>query len=184
VPALDLGDAEVLRLASESPHNGDRFRRLWSGDTSAYALAGNDGESEADAALCELLGYYGGPDPERIDRLFRRSGQDIYLEMPINIAQAALGDTLHAPTLEGEEEVRLEPGTQSGDTVRLRGKGVPSLRGSGRGDQIITYSVVVPRKLNEHQRRLLRELQETLDRPQPSEGERGFFDKVRDALGL
>jgi primase-polymerase (primpol)-like protein len=74
IPALELGDEDVLRLASTSPHNGERFRRLWSGDTSDYARDGNDGESEADCALCELLFFYGGPDEDRADRLFRRSG--------------------------------------------------------------------------------------------------------------
>jgi putative DNA primase/helicase len=73
-PALQLGDDDVIRVASESTHNGERFRRLWSGDTGDYAVDGNEGASEADAALCELLAYYGGPDPERIDRLYRRSG--------------------------------------------------------------------------------------------------------------
>ena len=116
--------------------------------------------------------------------LFRRMGQDLHLEMPINIAQAALGDRLEVPTIEGTAEVKLEPGTQSGDTTRLRGEGVPNLRGGARGDQVITYSVVVPKNLSERQKKLLRELEETLDRPQPREGERGFFDKVRDALGL
>ena len=74
VPALELGDEDVIRLASESPHNGEKFRRLWSGDTSDYAVDGNDGASEADAAICELLAYYGGPDRERIERLWLRSG--------------------------------------------------------------------------------------------------------------
>jgi len=74
VPALQLGDEDVLQVASESPHNGERFRRLWAGDTSDYATDGNGGASEADCALCELLAYYGGPDRERIDRLYRRSG--------------------------------------------------------------------------------------------------------------
>lgn len=74
IPALAIGDEEVLRLASESAHNGERFRRLWSGDTSEYARDGNDGRNEADAALVELLAFYGGPDRERIERLFPRSG--------------------------------------------------------------------------------------------------------------
>jgi primase-polymerase (primpol)-like protein len=74
VPALAIGDEDVLRLASGSAHNRERFRRLWSGDTSDYARDGNDGVSEADCALCELLAYYGGPDRERIERLWLRSG--------------------------------------------------------------------------------------------------------------
>jgi primase-polymerase (primpol)-like protein len=74
IPALEIGDEDVLRLATESPHNGERFRRLWAGDTSDYARDDNDGVSEADAALCELLAHYGGPDRERIERLWLRSG--------------------------------------------------------------------------------------------------------------
>lgn len=120
----------------------------------------------------------------RAHPLFRRVGQDLHLEMPVNIAQAALGDKLEAPTIEGASEVKVEPGTQTGDTLRLKGKGVPNLRGHGRGDQIITYSVETPRNLSERQKTLLRELGETLDRPDPEGGERGFFDRVRDALGL
>ncbi|MBA2362628.1 MAG: molecular chaperone DnaJ [Chloroflexia bacterium] len=116
--------------------------------------------------------------------LFRRMGQDLHLEMPINIAQAALGDRVSVPTIDGETELRVEPGTQSGDTVRMRGLGVPSLRGGGRGEQIISFSVVVPKSLNERQKGLLRELGETLDIPSPQHGERSFFEKVRDALGL
>jgi putative DNA primase/helicase len=74
VPALQIGDEEVLRLASESAHNGARFRRLWDGDTSDYACDGNEGASEGDLALCEILAYYGGPDEARIERLWLRSG--------------------------------------------------------------------------------------------------------------
>lgn len=73
IPALQIGDEEVLRLASTSPRNGEKFRRLWAGDSSAYAVDGNDGESEGDAALFETLAYYSGPDPDRIERLARRS---------------------------------------------------------------------------------------------------------------
>lgn len=116
--------------------------------------------------------------------LFRRIGQDLHLEMPINMAQAALGDRLEVPTIDGVTEVKVEPGIQSGDTLRLKGKGVPNLRGTGRGDQIISYSVVVPHNLNEKQKVLLRELGETLEVPHPEHAERGFFDRVRDALGL
>lgn len=117
--------------------------------------------------------------------MFRRMGQDLHLEMPVNVAQAALGATLEVPTIDGMVEIKLEPGTQSGDTLRLRGKGVPNLRGGGRGDQIIAWSVVVPRNLTERQKQLLRELGDTLDVPQPDDHpERGFFDKLRDVFGL
>lgn len=116
--------------------------------------------------------------------LYRRLGQDVYLEMPVNMVQAALGDKVEVPTVDGPVELKIEPGTQSGDTVRLRGKGVPNLRGSGRGDQIVSYSVIIPRNLTEKQRHLLRELGDTLDVPQPEHSERGFLEKLRDAFGL
>jgi molecular chaperone DnaJ len=116
--------------------------------------------------------------------LFKRMGQDLHLEMPVNIAQAALGDRLEVPTVDGPMELKLEDGVQSGDTVRLRGRGVPNLRGGGRGDQIVTYHVQVPRNLTERQKHLLRELGDTLDVPQPKHGERSFLDKLRDAIGL
>jgi primase-polymerase (primpol)-like protein len=71
--APSLADAEVINRAM-SAVNGAKFRRLWAGDTSGYRHEGNDGHSEADLALCSLLAFWTGPDPERIDRLFRRSG--------------------------------------------------------------------------------------------------------------
>lgn len=94
VTALEIADDEVIRLASTSSHNGARFLRLWDGDSSDYAVDGNDGESEADAAFFEILGFYGGPDPERIERLARRSNrvrekwdrQKDYLKRSINFA--------------------------------------------------------------------------------------------------
>ncbi len=116
--------------------------------------------------------------------LFRRKGQDIHLEMPLNIVQATLGDEVEVPTLNGKVSVRVEPGTQPGDAHRIRGQGFPSLQGSGRGDEVVTFTVIVPKHVNEKQRKLLRELGESLEIPQPQETERSFFDKVRDALGL
>lgn len=116
--------------------------------------------------------------------LFRRIGQDLHLDMPINLVQASLGDQIEVPTLEDPVDVKVEPGTQSGDTYRIRGQGVPALRGSGRGDLVLTYTVLTPKHLNSTQKKLLRELGDTLEKPQPREGDRGFFDRVRDALGL
>lgn len=117
---------------------------------------------------------------------FKREEYNIIYEMPINIAQAALGDHVIIPTLDGEERFYIPPGTQPGQTFRLRGKGVPMPRQNGRGDQIVIASVVVPRKLTEKQRELLEELGKTLEREQrpAEEREEGFFGKLRDALGL
>ena len=76
----------------------------------------------------------------------------------MTFAQAALGATLSVPTVEGSEDVEVPAGTQSGTEIRLRGKGVPRLRGSGRGDMHVVVNVVVPTKLSKRERELLEEL--------------------------
>jgi len=116
---------------------------------------------------------------------FVREGNDILLELPLNVAQAALGTEIEVPTVDGAEQLRVPPGTQTGATFRLRSKGVPFLRGSGRGDQIVVARVVVPGRLNDHQRKLFQELEKALD-PEPIGGQQddGFFGRLRSALGL
>lgn len=114
---------------------------------------------------------------------FRRQGDDILYELPINIAQAALGAEVVVPTVDGAEEViHIQPGTQHGRTYVLRGKGVPRLRGNGRGDQIVVVRVVVPTKLTERQRELLTELARTLG-SEVGNGKKGVFERMRDVLG-
>lgn len=119
---------------------------------------------------------------------FRRNEDTIHLELAINITQAALGDEVEVPTLDGKEMMTIPAGTQTGDTLRLRGKGVPRLRrdGSnmGRGDQIITLQVRTPTNLTKDQRHLLLELGKTLDREVIPQKEKSFFDRIRDALGM
>lgn len=97
--------------------------------------------------------------------VFQRKGDDIVYNLPINIAQAALGDEVEVPTLEGRHTLRIPQGVQSGKIFRLKGKGVPHVKGGGRGDQIIMVSVLTPTNLDENQRRLLRELYKTLPKP-------------------
>jgi molecular chaperone DnaJ len=119
---------------------------------------------------------------------FRRNEDTIHLELAINITQAALGDEVEVPTLDGKEMMTIPAGTQTGDTIRLRGKGVPRLRrdGSnmGRGDQIVTLQVRTPTNLTKEQRHLLLELGKTLDREVIPQREKSFFDRIRDALGM
>jgi molecular chaperone DnaJ len=110
--------------------------------------------------------------------LFTRDGYDIYFELPLNVAQAALGDELSVPTLEGEEELKVPAGTQHGRTFRFRGRGVPHLRSSERGDMYVVAKVEVPSKLTKRQRELFKELSKELGAE-----EEGFFDKVKEAFG-
>lgn len=112
--------------------------------------------------------------------LFQREGNDLLLELPINIAQAALGDQIQIPTLNGEVSFTLPPGTQHGQTFRIKDAGVPYLRRNGRGDLIITARVVVPKKLTEQQKALLRELARSLGKEPIAS--KGILDKMKDAF--
>ncbi len=110
-------------------------------------------------------GLYGGPRGDLFihmevapDPVFRREGTTIFCEAPITITQAALGDTIRVPTLQGEADLRIPAGTQSGTDLRLRGYGLPDLRGYQQGDQIVRVVVETPVKLSRRQRELLEEL--------------------------
>ncbi len=118
---------------------------------------------------------------------FKRKENDIILDISINIAQATLGDRISVDTVDGQVELSVPPGTQTGKVFRLRGKGIPRLRSdgshSGRGDQLVVVQVATPTELNEHQRELFEQLAETFGREiTPQAGGRGFFDKVMDFL--
>jgi molecular chaperone DnaJ len=137
------------------------------------------------------LGALGGPPGDlhvyiqvRPHEYFVRQGNDIFLELGINVAQAALGDKVTVPTLDGEEELKVPAGTQTGDMLRIKGRGVPHLRRSGRGDQQVVLTVQTPTKLTERQRELFEELGGTLGKEIIAQSERGFLDRVREALGL
>jgi len=116
--------------------------------------------------------------------IFERRGDDIVVELRINVAQAALGADVKVPTLEGEEEVSIPVGTQSGTVLRLRKKGVPHLRKNGRGDELVLVRVAVPQKLSREQKRLFQELGETLGPETVWQDKRSFVDELRDLLGL
>ena len=116
--------------------------------------------------------------------LFVREGYDILYAMPINVAQAALGDVIKIPTMDGDAELDVPAGTQSGQVFRLKGKGVPHLRGNRRGDQLVSITVQTPRSLTEEQRRLFEELAKSIEEPE-TDGDRsdkGLFDKIKDAF--
>lgn len=116
---------------------------------------------------------------------FVRHGKQIHLDLPINVVQAALGAEIEAPTVDGVVTLKVPQGTQSGQQFRLRDKGVPDLRGGARGDQIVTVRVVTPTDLTPEQRDLLENLGKTLKAPSIHEtAHRGFFDKIKDALGV
>jgi molecular chaperone DnaJ len=114
---------------------------------------------------------------------FTRHGTHIYMPMEISFAQAALGDVVEVPTLKESREVEVSPGTQSGEELRLRGQGLPSLRSGRRGDQILSVRVKTPTDLTDRQTELLRELarEEGIELTEPASS--SIFDRVRKAFG-
>ena len=116
---------------------------------------------------------------------FVRDGNNVLLELRLNVAQAALGTELEVPTVDGSTTLKVPPGTQTGATFTIRNKGVPYLRQNGRGDQVVVARVVVPERLSDHQRRLFQELGQSFDGEGGSDdGREGFFGRLKDAFGL
>jgi molecular chaperone DnaJ len=117
-------------------------------------------------------------------KLFKRDGNDLQMDLNLNIAQAALGAEIQVPTVDGTSTlIKVAPGTQNDKVVRVKGLGVPYLRGTGRGDMLVRVNVYVPTNLSEEQRRLLRDLARTFGDEAPEPPEKGIFGKLKDALG-
>ena len=123
---------------------------------------------------------------------FRRDGISLFCEIPVNFTTVALGGEVQVPTLDGSETVKVPEGTQTGTTLRLRGKGMPDVNGRGRGDLFATVQVLTPKKLTKDQRQLLDQLAKILPKekfePRPrgdstAEDERNLFDRVKDMFG-
>lgn len=114
--------------------------------------------------------------------LFTREGDDIILDFPLNIAQAALGYEVEIPTMNGREKVRIPAGTQSGRVFRVRDRGLPHLQRSGRGDLLVRVNVHIPTSLTEQQKKLLEDLARTLEESDNSSNDKGFFKRMKDAF--
>lgn len=110
---------------------------------------------------------------------FERDGTEIYFELPITFAQAALGDEIKVPTVHGAVKLKVPAGTQTGTTFRLRGKGAPSVRGTYQGDQHVTVKVITPTKITDKQKDLFKELAKELGQNVKGH-DGGFFDKMKD----
>jgi|Deesub1362A_J573_1020465.scaffolds.fasta_scaffold00131_76 molecular chaperone DnaJ len=128
------------------------------------------------------VGENGGPPGDlyvvvhiKPHKFFIREGDDILCEIPITFSQAALGTTIEVPTLDGKAKLKIPSGTQSGTIFRLRGKGMPSLKGYGRGDQHVRVIVKTPTKLTRKQRELFEELAKI-------ENDQGIISRVINAF--
>lgn len=135
------------------------------------------------------MGKRGGPPGDlyvlisvKPHKLFKRHGSDLIYEQPISFVQASLGDEIDIPTIgEGIVKLKIPPGTQSGTSFRIKGKGMPHLRWNGKGNLYVKTKVVVPKKLNSKQKEILREFADISGKEIYVE-DKGFFDKVKDAI--
>ena len=133
-------------------------------------------------------GFNGGPygdlyvvvNVEPSDK-FERDGSTIYYKLNLNFVQAALGDSVDVPTVHGDVELNIPEGTQTGKRFRLRGKGAPSLRGGGMGDQYVTVNVVTPTGLNDKQKAALKDFA-AAGNITVNPKKKGFFDHIKDAF--
>jgi molecular chaperone DnaJ len=147
-------------------HDGQRIRL--SGEGHVGTLGGQAGDVYVEVHV-------------RPDERFVREGNDVYTTVDLTLTQAALGATVTVPTLEGETELTFEPGTQPGEVLHLRGRGLPVLQGFGRGSQRVLVNVVVPRRMTDEQRRLLEEFERLSSETTYEPGE-GFLGKLKSAF--
>jgi molecular chaperone DnaJ len=120
---------------------------------------------------------------EKEHQFFTRHGDNIIYEIPISFVTAALGGEVTVPTLNSSENLKIPSGTQSGKLLRIRGKGIPHLHHSGRGDQLVQVMVWVPSKLSAEEKKLL----EALSRSEgfkPPKTDKSFFERLRESLGV
>jgi molecular chaperone DnaJ len=172
-PCLDCEGSgrsvEERSLEVEVPpgiHDGQQVRI--SGEGHAGSLGGRAGDVYVQVRV--------RPDPR-----FVREGNDIFCTVDLTMTDAALGTTVKVPTLDGDVELTVDPGTQPGELRVLRGRGMPVLQGFGRGDQRILVNVQVPRRLTEEQRALLEEFGRSADE-ETYQADEGFFQKLKSAF--
>ncbi|MGM0591219.1 MAG: molecular chaperone DnaJ [Halobacteriota archaeon] len=132
-------------------------------------------------------GENGGPNGDLLIEVqvrdhdeFTRDGDDLHVRQPISFPQAVFGDTIEISTLDGSVEMDVPKATQSGERFRLKGKGMPRLRGRGRGDLFVTVQIVTPEKLNDEQRDALEAFAEAGG--ETVDVKEGFFEKIRNSL--
>jgi molecular chaperone DnaJ len=109
-----------------------------------------------------------------------RDGNDLIYLLYLSIPQAALGDTVEIPTIEGKVKIKIDPGTQPGKILRLRGKGLPEVNGYNKGDLLVNINIWIPQKLSKEEQKTFEKLGESENfKPNPSISEKGFFDRMR-----
>lgn len=118
---------------------------------------------------------------EKEDDKLKRDGNNIVFDLYISFIDATLGTNLEVPTIDGLVKIKVEPGTQSGKILRLRGKGIKELNGYGRGDQLIHVNVWTPKQLSKEEKAIFESLKDSPNfTPDPGKNEKGFFEKIKE----
>lgn len=111
----------------------------------------------------------------------RREGENLHYEAFVNFVDAVLGETIEVPTIGGKAKIKIEPGTQSGKMLRLKGKGLPNLQRHGHGDLFVHINVWTPKKVTKEEKEILERLRSSESfKPNPDGNEKGFFQRVKD----
>jgi molecular chaperone DnaJ len=180
------GDGQIIRERCPVCHGTGKVKRTR--NIHVKIPPGVDDGSQLRIAGEGEPGTRGGPPGDlyvvirvKSHDFFVREGDDIYCEVPLTFTQAALGDEIEVPTLTERVKLRIPPGTQTGTYFRLKGKGVPRLRGVGQGDQHVKVTVVTPTNLSEEQRELLREFAR-LSGEETHEKQKSIFERMRKAF--
>ena len=118
---------------------------------------------------------------ESEDQTLQREGNNVIYDLHISFIQAALGDSVEVPTIDGKVKIKIDPGTQSGKMLRLKGKGIKDINGYSRGDQLIMVNIWTPTHLTKEERAALESLKNSENfKPDPQRQEKSFFDKMKE----
>ena len=115
------------------------------------------------------------------DEELQRDGSNIIYDLHLSFADAVLGTSIEVPTVDGKVKIKIEPGTQSGKILRLRGKGIKDINGYGKGDQLIHINVWTPQKVSDEEKEILENWREAANfQPQPGKSEKSFFERMKE----
>lgn len=121
---------------------------------------------------------------EQADETLKRDGNNVIYDLHVSFIDVALGTDVEVPTINGKVKIKIEPGTQSGKILRLRGKGIKDIEGYGSGDQLIHVNVWTPKSLTKEERAMLESLRTSKNfEPNPAKGERSFFENMKEFFG-
>jgi molecular chaperone DnaJ len=110
----------------------------------------------------------------------KRDGANLFYDCYVNFADAALGTNVEVPLVEGKAKIKLEPGTQSGKVLRLKGKGLPEINSYGKGDLLVNINVWTPTSLSSDERKMMETLKNSKNfEPNPNKKEKGFFERMK-----